>query len=104
MLKYCERAAKRRAWPKWGIPVELAWMILGPTTRLEHPGQLSRQIEERRIRAADKRKDEEDLSKHTSLHKYRVGRRILERMGWRGGTKLGRSEEPLDGAMLIHNE
>ena len=31
MLKYCKRAAKRRALPPWGAPVELTWMILDPT-------------------------------------------------------------------------
>eukprot|EP00959_Pyramimonas_sp_CCMP1952_P145690 3049963-Pyramimonas_sp.AAC.1 len=79
-------------------------MILDLTTHLEHPELLSRQIEERRIRAAEKRKDEEGLSKYTSLHTYRVGRRISERMGWKSGAKLGRSEEPLDGAELTINE
>eukprot|EP00959_Pyramimonas_sp_CCMP1952_P398772 8355725-Pyramimonas_sp.AAC.1 len=55
MLKYCKKAAERRAWPRWGVPVELTWMILDPSTHLEHPELLSRQIELSRIRAAEKK-------------------------------------------------
>eukprot|EP00959_Pyramimonas_sp_CCMP1952_P279842 5850796-Pyramimonas_sp.AAC.2 len=73
-------------------------MILDPSTHLEHPELLSRQIELSRIRAAQKRNGEEDDNKHSSLFKYRVGRRIAERTGWKSGEKLGRSGGQLDGA------
>eukprot|EP00959_Pyramimonas_sp_CCMP1952_P226543 4737064-Pyramimonas_sp.AAC.1 len=30
MVEYCRRAAKRRAFPSWVLPVEVVWMMLNP--------------------------------------------------------------------------
>eukprot|EP00959_Pyramimonas_sp_CCMP1952_P443371 9282190-Pyramimonas_sp.AAC.1 len=75
-------------------------MILDPSTHLEHPELLSRQIEASRIRAAEGREDEEDMSKYSTLFRYRVGRRMLERMGWHSGERVGSTGEKLDGTEL----
>ena len=94
MLKYCKKAAKRRASPPpWGVPVELSWMILGPAVNLEDPEQLSKEWKEQRIRAAEQREDDEDVAKYSSLHAYKDAGHYWS--GWDGGQALrwdGQSE------------
>eukprot|EP00959_Pyramimonas_sp_CCMP1952_P294796 6165847-Pyramimonas_sp.AAC.1 len=56
------------------------------------------------MRSAELREDEEDLDKHSPLHKCRVGRATLQKMGWKAGDSLGRTKRADDGEALRANE
>ena len=97
MLQYCRKAAKRRAFPEWGVPVELTWMVLDPRVNVGDPNQLSDQIEAARIRAAEQREDEDELAMYTTLGRLKKGRKMLQNMGWVFGTMIGKNALPDDG-------
>ena len=75
-------------------------MLLNPKVHLESPTQASEQYEQAAIAAAERRKDEEELAKHSSRFKYKKGREMMQRMGWVMGMKLGRQEQPVHGTEL----
>eukprot|EP00959_Pyramimonas_sp_CCMP1952_P332154 6955204-Pyramimonas_sp.AAC.1 len=85
MLTCCMLAARRRAPPPRGAPVELAWVMLDPAANPNDPEQLRKKVEEQRIRAAELREDVENLAEYSSPHMCKVGRAMLQRMGWRAG-------------------
>eukprot|EP00959_Pyramimonas_sp_CCMP1952_P087840 1837939-Pyramimonas_sp.AAC.1 len=65
MLRYCRRAAKRRAYPSWGLPTEAVWLLLQPNVNMESPNKLGEMNEQRQIRHAEKM-EEEEMEKFTA--------------------------------------
>ena len=100
MTKYCKRAKKRRAWPERGPPIECTWMLLDQHAHPESPSQASERLEARAIAAAERRNDQYDLAKQSSLHRYKKWRHMMLRTGWITGAKMGRGNAPLDGGGL----
>eukprot|EP00959_Pyramimonas_sp_CCMP1952_P080895 1689944-Pyramimonas_sp.AAC.1 len=79
-------------------------MILETTVNLEDPEQLSKKLEAQRVRAAEKRDNEEDLDKYSTLGKFRVRRLMLRKMGWISGRALGSEDNMGDGGALRATE
>ena len=75
VLKYCtNKSRKQTSCPLWGVPVELSWMVLYPAVQLGSLNSLRNTVEAMQIRAAEKLKDEEDLSKRRLLASLPKGR------------------------------
>eukprot|EP00959_Pyramimonas_sp_CCMP1952_P033145 695183-Pyramimonas_sp.AAC.1 len=80
MKAHCRKAKKRRAYPEWGFPVELAWMLIEPNINLSGPTEKTKGLEAQRIRAAEKEGDEEELEKYSAHYILANGRTILQKL------------------------
>ena len=79
MFKYCGKANKRRAFPPWGIPTEMTWMLLDPTVNPTDPNALNDLKEQQALRGAERAADAAELAKYTTLGRLAKGRALLEK-------------------------